>query len=549
MDVADGRLTPEEIGLGFVPRRRPATAEVRVGDELVVAVAPFEPCHLLNSTAALVWERLDGAVDLAAVIDDLAKAAGLDADAIGPDVVELARHLGRVGLLEGVTSGTGGPADQTPPAGPPAGEGDLLEDFAFAEAAGRPGAWSSFRGRTVLLLNWSPFCGYCLQIANGLGDLRPGLADRDIELVLVTLGGTDENQPVLDKAGMGDVTVLYNSKERDPFAGLGTPAAYLVGGDGRVAAPLAYGAREVPQFVARLAGVEPAAAAGDDDIRYLSGGGGVCAPSNGSGRDRSTDWAGVAAYAMGEFRVGLRYNTEETAAWLDRLFPGARVEDPKVPDNYSCALYPSSGGRARELNLLVWSGLQVVRSRSAARVLRALLGHLSAELHHPDPDLLQADGVAVLRSDGEALVLPSVLYNSWSAVQPRLNRLGLQIVDRPLVSIDTAKAQIVVAEPVIAHDRAVLEVVDLGARVGDEPPAVSPGRYPLRTWILPTEDRPVGPLSKAAAIARAGGLLPRAPVLRAALDQLVELFSQTEAYAVRYQGPQEFCKQVGSFLA
>jgi len=43
---------------------------------LVVAVAPFEPCQLLNSTAALVWQRFDGMADLASVIDDLAEVAG-----------------------------------------------------------------------------------------------------------------------------------------------------------------------------------------------------------------------------------------------------------------------------------------------------------------------------------------------------------------------------------------------------------------------------------------------------------------------------------------
>jgi hypothetical protein len=548
MEAAGSRLTPEEIEVGFVARRRPTTAEVRVGDELVVAVAPYEPCHLLNSTAALVWQSFDGVVDLGSLIDELAEAAGSSAEVIGPDVIELARHLGRLGLLEGVTSAAEVPVGAAPEATGPLGEGYRLEEFELPDADGRPHAWSSFGGRALLLVNWSPFCGYCLQIANGLGELRPQLAERDIDLVFVTLGGTEDNQPVLDRAGLGDATVLYARPGADPFAGYGTPAAYLIEADGCIAAPLAYGALEVPHLAARLAGVAQAAAP-DSDARYLAGGGGACGPGGAGAPNKGTDWAGVAAFALGEFHVGIRYNNEETAALLDRLFPDARVEDPKVQDNYSVALYPPASGTARELNLLVRSGLQLVRSRAAARVLRALLGHLSADLYDPDPALLQADGLAVVDGEGEAVVLPSVLRNMWSVVAPRLGPLGLQVVDRPSISIDTGKAQLVVHEPVVPHDAAVLEGVDVGVRLGSELPAVAPGRYPLRVWVVATEERPAGPLSQAAAVAQSVGLVTRVPGLQRVLDQLAELFVQTEGYGLRYQGAEDFIGHLGALLA
>ena len=47
---------------------------------------------------------------------------------------------------------------------------------------------------------------------------------------------------------------------------------------------------------------------------------------------------GTRAYALGGYHVGLRYDGAETAEVLDRLFAGARVNDRRVPDNYSIAL-------------------------------------------------------------------------------------------------------------------------------------------------------------------------------------------------------------------
>jgi len=57
--------------------------------------------HALNPTGALVWECLDGASDLGALVDDLATEFREPRDAVAAGVVGLARELARLGLLDG----------------------------------------------------------------------------------------------------------------------------------------------------------------------------------------------------------------------------------------------------------------------------------------------------------------------------------------------------------------------------------------------------------------------------------------------------------------
>ena len=151
--------------------------------------------------------------------------------------------------------------------------------------------------------------------------------------------------------------------------------------------------------------------AADDGPRgqYLPAPGAMCGPGGGGGASNSTDWQGTRAYALGGYHVGLRYDAAETAEVLDRLFAGARVNDRRVPDNYSIALggtpTTKGAGASRSLKLLVHGSTQLVRSRSGGRVLNALLQYLSADLDPADPSLTRVNATAVLR-DGDALLLP-----------------------------------------------------------------------------------------------------------------------------------------------
>ncbi len=56
--------------------------------------------------------------------------------------------------------------------------------------------------RQVLLVNWSPRCGFCTRIAPELAELQPELQARGVEMVFITLGDAEENRPLLEEHGL-----------------------------------------------------------------------------------------------------------------------------------------------------------------------------------------------------------------------------------------------------------------------------------------------------------------------------------------------------------
>jgi hypothetical protein len=539
----EGLITPESIGIEFVPTPARGVAKVVVESELLVGVGPSRSCHLLNSAAGLVWQCFDGQRDLAAIVADLADVSGEQAEVIAADVVGLTRQLGGLGLLDGVAPHRA----KTPGR---VSTGDEIPHFGLPDLTGSVRSWDSFRGASVLLVNWSPDCGYCLHIAGKLSDCQDSLRRQRIELVFVTSGDLEANRSLFEETGLQDVIVLRKQEPEatDPFAGLGTPAAWFFDANGRLAAPLALGASDVLDLAVRLGEANPPEEA-SAQVHYLPGSGGVCAPGGAPSRAGRTGltWVGTAVYRFGEFHVGVRFDRAETEATLDRLFPHSRIDDPKTPDNYSLALHQSStDNKIRDLNLLLRSEVQVVRTRSAGRVLRALLGYCSVEVHQPDPGLLQAVGLAVVR-EGRSYILPPFLYQTYDVVAARLSRLGLQIVDRPWVCIDPITTEIVIEDPRLPYDRDVLAELDHGIPTGPELPAVGIGRYLLEGWVFAAE-HPVGPLATAASAALAAGLIRSVPSLQTVLDDLVALFGRTQGHALAYQTPMAFLDRLPAAL-
>ena len=137
------------------------------------------------------------------------------------------------------------------------------------------------------------------------------------------------------------------------------------------------------------------------------------------------------------------------------------MHDRRAPDNFSVALYPGTGGGSRRLNLLVRDGRQLVRSRSAARALAALLTYVAADTTPPDEDLLPLNASAALL-DGQALLLPPGLVNWSKQIQTTLARRGIVLVDAPYVTIDLASAELVLPTPSVPHDPDVLAELDRG---------------------------------------------------------------------------------------
>lgn len=173
---------------------------------------------------------------------------------LGLVVYQLLRQQGRLLLrletLERRASGAG----QAPSAPRGLEVGDEVESFRLPDIAGEEVALADFRGRRVLLVHWSPGCGYCAKIAGELAELEGKLRSRDIELLLVSYGEAEPNLALAEEHGLSARILLQEAgKPVAAFRGLGTPVAYLLDEQGRVAAPLALGANEVPRLARAVA--------------------------------------------------------------------------------------------------------------------------------------------------------------------------------------------------------------------------------------------------------------------------------------------------------
>ena len=246
MTDVDTVVAPDDIDVGFVPHLSPDLIPLEVGAETVL-LGNYGQALVLNPTAGLVWRFLDGETTIADLIDDFSEVLDVDRDTVRADIVDFVRALGRSGLLQGVAEPID-PADLaeidwSPPV--PVAVGEVLEPLSLTDLDGAPAALETAPDRRVFLVNWSPGCGFCITTAAALAAAEDGLAAAGIDLVFLTTGDPDENRRVLGEAGLG-APALLRGDEGDPFAGFGTPAAYLLDADGRVAEPMAYGANEVP---------------------------------------------------------------------------------------------------------------------------------------------------------------------------------------------------------------------------------------------------------------------------------------------------------------
>ena len=243
-------LDPESIDGDFVPTPRRDLAIVEVDNEIVLAVpidADDRPpgafdTSWLDRTASVAWHCFDGTISIDDLVDELAGVFDGDREEIRGDLVELARTLGRAGLLKGVRPEPRPTrVEQAQPSGVPIGTPIELQELTHLS-----GHTLDPAPQRRLLIKWSPGCGYCRQITADLAVLVPALTAASVLLVLVASGSAEDNLEVLEEGGLTDVTLVAG--QLSVFDGLGTPSAYLVDDDGRTASLLAMGAPYVVQL-------------------------------------------------------------------------------------------------------------------------------------------------------------------------------------------------------------------------------------------------------------------------------------------------------------
>lgn len=553
MEPAPALLSPDDIDDTFVARPVPDVTEIVVGDELVV-VSPSGVPSVFNPVGTVIWRCLDGEVSVGELSAELSEEFGVELDVVRADVVAFTRSLGFAGLLTGV--GFPDLAEALPlEERSPTDVGEELTAFTLPDFEGRERSSIEWRGRRVLLLHWSPTCGYCTAIAPGLAELYPHLRAQGIDLLVVTSGDATANRQVFDAVGL-DPEMLDKADRPHPFVGFGTPMGYLLDADGRVATTVAWGADQVLALGEELTGrrvtdnpfadrrdasapdpapdsaTDPAPDAAHDDVgafRYLPAPGGMCGPGGGGGP--TTEWVGTAAIAVDDWHLGVRHNGEFALEVLDGVLPGMLVADPRVPDNYSLALARPTTGATQTLHLLVKGGSTLVRTRSVARAVRALLTNLAMDLGRV-PDVVLHLHVAALVRDGRALLVPRWAVQPIERVQPRLARAGFQAVDTPSVLVDPETAELVVPAPSVPFDEAYLAAVDAAGSRGRELPGVLPGRYPIDTLVFDLHPEAEPTASRAWAVARLWSAVSTSRDLAAMAGALTRLVEQTTVVPV-----------------
>ncbi len=127
--------------------------------------------------------------------------------------------------------------------------GTQFDSFALPDLTGQTISLEQFRGKRVLLVNWSPQCGFCDLIAPDLAQLQTDFQKRNVELVLVSSSDTEANRKLAEEHGLKcPILLLKESESLEAFQNMGTPSAYLLDEEGRVAKPLSVGANDVPDL-------------------------------------------------------------------------------------------------------------------------------------------------------------------------------------------------------------------------------------------------------------------------------------------------------------
>jgi hypothetical protein len=273
----------------------------------------------------------------------------------------------------------------------------------------------------------------------------------------------------------------------------------------------------------------------------------VCGPVRPSAGPAA--WEDVAAYSVGEYRVGIRADSAASDDILARALAGYRLAlGTTAPPNYSVTLAGEGGRGPRRLSLLQAGSVTVARSRSPRRILRALAGHLSCLLD-PEPGLVRIGAIGAVRN-GTAVLLPDAAIGWLDRIQAPLARLGFLLVDQPFAHLDVTRAEMVVPSPSLGMAEAVLATLPDPPAGPSEPRSVAPGRYPLRAWLLPERVWGEAPLSPAGAAASALGTVVGEPSdLAPSLGAFVSMMQSLEALAVPMDSPSAFIDALRAWTA
>jgi len=134
------------------------------------------------------------------------------------------------------------PAVKDNPPSEPSGlaVGEIFPSFRLNDLEGRSISLEDYRGKQVLLVNWSPGCGFCELIAPDLARLTS--TQESLQVLVLAHEDAESNRTLASEQGLKCPILLVTENDIPaPFKNMGTPVAYLLDADGLVAEPMALG--------------------------------------------------------------------------------------------------------------------------------------------------------------------------------------------------------------------------------------------------------------------------------------------------------------------
>ena len=113
---------------------------------------------------------------------------------------------------------------------------------------GRLISLDDFRGKRVLLVHWNPDCAFCELLAPDLAQFQADLRTSNVQLVLASPADAESNRELAREHGLTCPVLLMPDDgplARETFKDQGTPVAYLLDEQGKVAQPMAVGGDEI----------------------------------------------------------------------------------------------------------------------------------------------------------------------------------------------------------------------------------------------------------------------------------------------------------------
>ena len=131
--------------------------------------------------------------------------------------------------------------------------GTVFPDFALPDLSGKTRTLAEFRGQGLLLINWSFDCGFCEAIAEDLARMEADLEKRNARIVFLASGVEASNREHAARHGLKMPILVKGQMIPEPFAQRGTPVAYFIDEQARVASAFASGADKVLALARRIA--------------------------------------------------------------------------------------------------------------------------------------------------------------------------------------------------------------------------------------------------------------------------------------------------------